>query len=98
MVRRHNKPRGMFRTATGERCLLRRRVVVPVGSLLVIGLADLPSLGGIVEPILESPQLLLLPTQPNMTSVMAIRCTFAENRLLQSICRRYSPPKLCRPK
>ncbi len=33
-------------------------VVIPVFTLGVIGLADLPAFGGIVEPLLESPQLL----------------------------------------
>ncbi len=53
-----NKPGGVLGAATGERVLVSRRVVVPVRSLLVIGLADLPLLGRVVEPILEAFQLL----------------------------------------
>jgi hypothetical protein len=41
----------MLGAATGECILVSRRVVVPVSSLLVIGLADLPLLGRVVEPI-----------------------------------------------
>ena len=58
MVGRDNKPRGMLGAATGECFLVSRRVVVPVGSLLVIGLADFPLLGRVVEPILKAFQLL----------------------------------------
>ncbi len=54
-----NKPRGMLGAAPGEGVFVSRRAVVPVGSLLVIGLADFPLLGGVVEPILEAFQLLL---------------------------------------
>ena len=35
-------------------------VIVPKASLLVVGLADLPVLGGIVQPLLEAPELLVL--------------------------------------
>ena len=58
VVGRDNEPGGMLGAATGECILVSRRVVVPVGSLLVIGLADLPLLGRVVEPILEAFQLL----------------------------------------
>ena len=59
MVGGDDEPRGVFGAAPGERVLVSRRVVVPVGSLLVIGLADLPLLGRVVEPILEALQLLV---------------------------------------
>jgi hypothetical protein len=40
--------------------LVRLPVVAPELSFLVVGLADLPLLGRIVEASLEAPQLLLL--------------------------------------
>jgi hypothetical protein len=46
-------------TAAGQDVLVSRDVVVPELSLLVVGLADLPLLGRIVEPLLEATQLLL---------------------------------------
>src|SRR5271157_2131901 len=58
VVGRDNEPRGMLGAATGECILVSRRVVAPGRSLLVIGLADLPLLGRVVEPVLEALQLL----------------------------------------
>ena len=58
VVGRDDKPRGVLGAATRECILVSRRIVVPVGSLLVIGLADFPLLGRVVEPILEAFQLL----------------------------------------
>ena len=58
MVGWDNKPRGMLGAATRECIFVSRRVVIPVSSLLVIGLADFPLFGGVVEPILEAFQLL----------------------------------------
>ena len=59
MVGRDNEPGGMFRAATGEGFFVSCRVVVPVSSLLVIGLADFPLFGWVIETILEAFQLLL---------------------------------------
>ena len=49
-----------WRAAAGQGLLVGRHVVVPELSLLVVGLADLPLLGRIVEPLLEASQLLFL--------------------------------------
>lgn len=51
--------RGGESVAPGQRVLVGRRVVGPVGALPVVGLADFPLLGRIVEPLLEPFQLLL---------------------------------------
>ena len=58
-VVRDDEPGRLLGTASGQDFLVSRRVIVPELSFHVIGLADLPLLGRIVEPFLEATQLLL---------------------------------------
>lgn len=54
VVGRDDELGGPLGAAPGECVLVSHRVVVPVGALVVIGLADFPLLGRVVEPILEA--------------------------------------------
>jgi hypothetical protein len=46
--------------AAGERIFVAGHVFLPIAALLVIGFADLPVLGGVVEALLEALQLFFL--------------------------------------
>ena len=58
VVRRNDVPGRVLGTGSGKHVLEGLRVGVPVLSLLVVVLADLPVPGGVVEPPLETFQLL----------------------------------------
>src|ERR1019366_7376197 len=86
-----DEPGGFPSTTARQDVLVGRRVLVPELSLLVVGLADLPLLGRIVEPFLEATQLLLFrDVQVELEDVGVILdefllervdliCTFREN-------------------
>ena len=59
VVGRYDEPRRLLGTTARQGVFVRSRVVVPELALLVVSLADLPSLGRIIKPLLEATQLLL---------------------------------------
>ena len=57
VIGRNDEPGRMRRAATGERVFIGGHIILPESALLIVGLADLPVFGGVVETILEALQL-----------------------------------------
>ena len=60
VVRRDYKPGRVIRAGPAQHLLEGGDVVVPVRALLVVGFADLPLPGRIIQPLLKTGQLLFL--------------------------------------
>ena len=58
MVGRNDKPRCLCSAAPRQCVFISGNIIVPEFPLPVVGLADLPMFGGVLQPLLESLQLL----------------------------------------
>jgi len=70
----NDEPRRVLGAATRECFFVAGDVFVPEAALLVVGLADLPVLAGVVEPLFETLQLLFFgDVQEELENLRAVR-------------------------